>query len=1606
MRNQKTLTKTANLRRSPVSRACLTFAMTVAAVPAAFAGAGWGDSFDSNGAPIRVRTYYAHSPSGPRSSTVLACTVPIVPGAPASGATLASPDTCAAVDPVATIDTGAALRKFVDTLPGLTPAHASTLHNADGTTTSKYIPLAVASTWTNLPTAKVDDYYEIAVVEYKDKFHSDLANPTVLRGYVQIYPHYNQDGTKRVLTAAEKTHPLLDVKGNQIVFAGTTDGVYAYDNPHYLGPAIVATKGRAVRLKFYNFLPVGRFDGVNRNGDLAIPVDTTLPGAGYGPDGTTFYSQNRAEVHLHGGDTPWISDGTPHQWITPAGEANAAVAGTLANTMGANNPYLPEFLKGVSQQNVPDMPAPEAGAATYYFPNNQSGRLMFYHDHSFGLTRLNVYAGEAAPYVLADPDQEAIFSGANFPGVLDAIPLVIQDKTFVPKDIALQDGLWNNTNTKHGDRFDAVNYGKVAAKNVWGGESDLWYPHVYEINQDPNNATDGTNGVGRWDWGPFFWPVFPALYNIPSGAVDDVTLTPEAWMDTPVVNGVAYPTVTVDPTTTRFMILNAANDRMLNLSMFVADTTAGNVGPNGELTEVKMVPAVPQVAQTTPACGVDATGAEIPPTIGAACWPSYWPTDGRDGGVPDPATAGPAWHQIASEGGLLPKVATIEPSPMGYEYNRRSITVLNTYTYGLFLGNAERADVMVDFSPYAGKTLLVYNDSPAPVPAFDPRNDHWTGKPDESAVGSVETPKPGYGPNTRTVMQIVVRGAVAGKAFTPLNAAGLTSLETAVESAYFATQEPPVVAQAQYSGALKTTFSDSPNTDPASPGYGTGAKAFANIFTGSLQEPTFKFVPGDSTGAFSSIKIVNGGSGYVAAPNVNISGGNGTGAAAQATLRISSVTVTDPGSGYIIAPLVTFLDTSGAGAGADGTATLKVVGVNLANAGRNYKANETLTLTFAPPTNPTPAKGGVQAKATMKILSVSGSGAIRTLGPLTFATPLDAGLGYASAPGVTVSGGSGTTVATFTTVAGVGQVRLNAANPNLPATAGGGGYTNLDPTNLTITFATNTANVTAATAAAFGTVSDVTLTNSGTGYTAAPTITFTDPTGAPAPTVAATAQASSIGSVLVKSKAIQELFDPTYGRMNATLGIELPFTSALTQTTIPLGYVDPISEEFNDGETQIWKITHNGVDSHPVHFHLVNVQVINRIGWDGTVKPPQPNEYGWKETIKMHPLEDIMVAVRAKKPKIGYDFATKTTTSASFGLPLSVRMRDPSQPAGVPSGFTQIDPATGLPATIFNQKDNFGWEYVWHCHILGHEENDFMRAIKFNANEVDPAAPSGLARVGAALTWTDNSVSENRYSVSQGSLNYSTNNARYTFNATGTPIALLANANKATVATTSGLVYAVSAVRDLPNAKTVQGTSYLPAVTVAAPTGVAAAYVSATSARISWTDNSNNENRFVIEQSINGGAWTVVGTPTAANATSATVAVVVGTSYSFRVTAQAILRTGTVDSVLASATSAAVSYTHTAPVIPVSPTPTVVSTVAGRAVVSWTAAANATSYTVQYSRNANFAGGGAGTVSVNAPAVTTTINNLRSGSTYYFRITAVNGAVTGLPGTSVTKSIL
>jgi FtsP/CotA-like multicopper oxidase with cupredoxin domain len=1163
------------------------------------------------------------------------------------------------VDPTTGVVSGG-MRKFVDTLPGLGASNANDL--------GQYIPPADSAanqiaadgydpaSWK----APAADYYWIGLVQYSKQMHKDLP-ATTLRGYVQ-------------LTTSPTSYPIE--APNQTTMNGQQ--LYSVAPPQYLGPMIVAQKDTPVRVKFSNLLPTGT------GGNLFLPVDTSVMGAGAGNQGD--YTQNRGTLHLHGGNTPWISDGTQHQWVTPSGETT---------------PYP----KGVSARNVPDMgtscDAANSGCETFYYTNQQSARLLFYHDHSYGITRLNVYAGEAAGYLVQDPVEQGLVSKGTLPA--DQIPLVLQDKTFVPDaaQLAAEDPTWDSAS--------------------WGGKGNLWFPHVYMPNQNPD-STAGANPMGRWDYGPWFWPPFTGLQHGPvanplydptnapwegsqNPGTPNPTIVPEAFMDTPVINGTAYPALSVDPKAYRFRILNAANDRYWNLSLWkeAAATsptfTAGgaladsNWDASGRLVdpgigEVKTVP-FNSTQNGQPSC-VPGQGTYFPSSWYDASVPN--PFDDRVGGVPDPCTAGPQMVQIGTEGGFLPATASIKNQPITYVMNKRDITVGNVAQKALFLGPAERADVVVDFSQFAGQDLVLYNDSPAPVPAGDPRNDYFTGNPDLTATGGAPTTLPGYGPNTRTMMLIHVAGTSPAPAFDK------AALDAALPTAYAASgQDKPLVPESAYGPAFGATFPDkSVRIQDTSVSYDNGLYGLTGL------------------------KLTSGGSGYSTAPNVTFSGGGGTGAAATATLgpgSVGAINVNNSGSGYTKPPPNVNIS-GGGGTGATASAVLAPTGsvkaATVTSGGSGYTSAPTVVFTGG---------GGSGATATATVSNRRVTGVTITSG----------GSGYTSAPSVSFTGGGGSGATATAT--------LGFAISGVTVTTGGSGYTSAP----TVSFSGGGGSGATATAVLSRPVASLTLTSAGKDYTAAPTVSIEPPT---AQGTTASATASIAVQLDLKPKSIIENFDPDYGRMNALLGVEMPNTTGMNQTSIPYRDVDPPTEvikstrnpdltpigTLNDG-TQIWKITHNGVDTHAMHWHMFDVQVINRVGWDGAIRPADANELGWKDTVRMNPLEDIIVALRPEIPTLPWD------------LPNSIRQLDVTAADGSTGQFSGLDP-TGTPARVVNHAINFGWEYVWHCHLLGHEENIMMRSI---AVAVQPTSASGLTATalttGVSLSWSDKSANETAFVV-------------------------------------------------------------------------------------------------------------------------------------------------------------------------------------------------------------------------------------------------------------------
>jgi spore coat protein A, manganese oxidase len=114
-----------------------------------------------------------------------------------------------------------------------------------------------------------------------------------------------------------------------------------------------------------------------------------------------------------------------------------------------------------------------------------------------------------------------------------------------------------------------------------------------------------------------------------------------------------------------------------------------------------------------------------------------------------------------------------------------------------------------------------------------------------------------------------------------------------------------------------------------------------------------------------------------------------------------------------------------------------------------------------------------------------------------------------------------------------------------------------------------------------------------------------------------------------------------------------------------------------------WLLVNTTADTHPIHLHLVTFEVIDRRPFDvaaydpatqaivytGPAVPAAPNENGRKDTVQANPGEVTRIRARFELPDEG-----------TIVLPLGVGVDNP--------------------------------QYVWHCHILEHEENDMMRAFE------------------------------------------------------------------------------------------------------------------------------------------------------------------------------------------------------------------------------------------------------------------------------------------------------
>jgi len=153
-------------------------------------------------------------------------------------------------------------------------------------------------------------------------------------------------------------------------------GMWGYQGM-WPGPTFEVRRGQSLSVKWTNKLPTKHF----------LPVDHTIHGA------EESLPEARAVVHVHGAQVLPEHDGYPEAWATSDGKTGAA--------------WTPN--------------------ASHY-PNDQPATALWYHDHTLGITRLNVYAGMAGLYLIRDEAEDAL----NLPRGRFEIPLLLQDRSFAP----------------------------------------------------------------------------------------------------------------------------------------------------------------------------------------------------------------------------------------------------------------------------------------------------------------------------------------------------------------------------------------------------------------------------------------------------------------------------------------------------------------------------------------------------------------------------------------------------------------------------------------------------------------------------------------------------------------------------------------------------------------------------------------------------------------------------------------------------------------------------------------------------------------------------------------------------------------------------------------------------------------------------------------------------------------------------------------------------------------------------------------------------------------------------------------------------------------------
>jgi len=357
------------------------------------------------------------------------------------------------------------------------PGEASPLPGGslDPAAIAKYVsPLVIPPVMPPAATGGGFDSYEIAVRQFQQQILPPGLPTTTVWGYGAVaepdtfnYPAFTIEADVDRPTRVKWINDLVDASGNALPHLLPVDPTLHWANP----PG--GTDGRDMRPSF-----------------------TATPGPYTGPVPMV--------VHLHGGHSAEESDGFAEAWYLP-------VANDVPSDFATVGSMYEEFKEKFRAKFGETW---EPGTATFQYENDQRAATLWFHDHTLGMTRLNVYAGPAGFYLLRGGSSDLP------PGVLPGPAPKLGDPPGTPYyeiPIAIQDRSFN-------------------------ADGSLFYP--------------GSRA---------FFDDFEGPY-IPESDIAPI-FNPEVFGNTMVVNGRTWPVLQVEPRRYRFRLLNGCNARFLILKI-------------------------------------------------------------------------------------------------------------------------------------------------------------------------------------------------------------------------------------------------------------------------------------------------------------------------------------------------------------------------------------------------------------------------------------------------------------------------------------------------------------------------------------------------------------------------------------------------------------------------------------------------------------------------------------------------------------------------------------------------------------------------------------------------------------------------------------------------------------------------------------------------------------------------------------------------------------------------------------------------------------------------------------------------------------------------------